>query len=126
MTIRRRGHRGVAALALVALCLALAVPAPAQATPFLLLGSAAASVASTIIVLGSYLFVANTHDSEHRPGPGLPATVACTQERDGSTLCWPASQGDSALPAEAAAPVAAPPVEDEVAVARPPERAETP
>ena len=121
MTLRRRVHRGAAALALGACCLALAVPAPAQAMPFLLLGSAAASVASTIIMVGSYLFVANTQDSEHRPGPGLPGTVACTQERDGSTLCWPASQGDPALPAEAA-----PPVEDEVAVVRPPERAETP
>ena len=106
---------------LAALVLALAVAAPAQANP-LLLGSAAASVASTIIMLGSYLFVANTHGPESRAGSGLPAMVACTQEPDGSTLCWPASQGDAALPLEAA-----PPVNDEApAVASPPERAETP
>ena len=31
-------------------------------------------------------------------GPGLPSMVSCRQERDGSTLCWPASQGDPLPP----------------------------
>jgi hypothetical protein len=119
MTARRSRHRALAAVLVAAVLVAVALPAPASANP-LLLGSAAASALSTIVTLGSYLFVANTHDSEHRVAPGLPALVACAQEPDGSTICWPASQGDPALPV---AP--APPAED-VTVPSPPERAETP
>jgi hypothetical protein len=93
-----RVRRSLAVVVLVAFALALAVPPAAHADPFLL-GSAAYSLASALLLLGSYLFVANTHGSDQRPAlPGMPAMVACTQERDGSTLCWPATQGDPALP----------------------------
>jgi hypothetical protein len=115
----RRAHRALAAVLVAGVFLAVALPAPAQANP-LLLGSAAASVLSTIVTLGSYLFVANTHDSEHQAAPGLPAMIECSQEADGSTICWPASQQDPGLPA---AP--APPAED-MAVPSPPARVETP
>jgi hypothetical protein len=119
VTIRPR--RSLALILVVVLALALAVPPRAHADPFLL-GSAAYSLASGLVLLGSYLFVANTHSSDKRPAlPGLPAMVACTQERDGSTLCWPANQGDPALPAP---PVAA--LEEEVATAGAPEPSGSP
>lgn len=117
MMSRRPAVRIVApALVAVLLVVALAAP-PVQADPFLL-GSAMVSAASAIIMLGSYLFVANTQGSEPGAPPGaVSAMGACTRERDGSTICWPANQGDPAVsgpePAEIAEvlPAPAPPSE---------------
>jgi hypothetical protein len=126
MPIRRAGSRLVAVLS-AAILIGSAVPA--QANP-VLLGQLAATAAQAILMIGSYLVVANAHGSGPPGRPsGLATMAACREERDGSMICWPAAQGIHPV---AVGPIEPPPpaghveVGEIAVIAQPPGQAETP
>ncbi|HVQ74928.1 MAG TPA: hypothetical protein VMT79_05240 [Candidatus Binatia bacterium] len=126
MPIWRAVSRSVA---VVAAAILIGSAAPAQANP-VLLGQLAATAAQAIVMIGSYLVVANTHGSSPPGRPsGLATMAACREERDGSMICWPAAQGIHPI---AIAPIEPPPpaghveVGEIAVITQPPGQAETP
>jgi len=112
----RARSRLAAVICAAALSGSLALPEPARANPFLLFGGAMISAAETVLLLGTYIVVANVNEPDPIRGPS-PSKIACEQEADGTTVCWPASQAD---------PAAAPPAPSRPVDATPARPAEGP